>query len=545
MSLLVALLPLLAASPLIAADVPKRPNILVLSTEDMSPWLGCYGDDTVPTPNIDKLASQGIRYTNAFVTTPVCAPSRHTMITGVYAVSDGAMHMRNHSPSREALAADSHAYDTIPSYEAVPPPEVRCFTEFLRSQGYYCTNNVKQDYQFEAPPTAWDASSGRAHWKNRGKDQPFFATFNCTFTHEGQAFPRAEIRSDVAKPENMKVPPYYPDTPAVRKALAQTYNNIHAMDKWVGERLKELEDEGVAGSTIVIFFSDHGVGLPRGKRNCYDLGMRVPLIVKFPDGRRAGTTDERLLSFIEYAPTILSLVGIKPPEYMKGTPFLGEFAGEAPKYVFASSDRMDANVETMRAVSDGRFKYIRNYHPELPVLIKSAYRDRLPMMKDLYAIRENGKGTPEQLQLVATTKPKEELYDTQSDPMEFKNLADDPAQKAKLDELRSAMDAWIKETGDLGFIQPETRLVKEKIWPPDGVQPVTASPVGKLEQRDGKTMLTIDCATEGASIGYRQPGERAWRVYTKSVEVPAGDYELVAHRIGFKPSEIVPVKSQQ
>ncbi|MEA2708551.1 MAG: N-sulfoglucosamine sulfohydrolase [Phycisphaerales bacterium] len=342
-----------------AAEPTTRPrplNVLCLTVEDMSPWLACYGDKTAPTPNLDRLAREGIRYTNAFATSPVCAPARHTLITGLYATSTGAMHMRNGSQSKEALERDPHAYDNIPIYEAVPPPRVRCFPEFLRVAGYYTTNNAKEDYQFRAPPTAWDDSSGQAHYRNRKPDQPFFAVFNCNFTHESQAFPDAPKRADVVKPANVKIPPYYPDTYAVRETLAQTYNNIVAMDKWVGEKIAELERQGLLNSTVVIFFSDHGVGLPRGKRSSYDSGLRVPLLVRFPDRTGARTIEDRLVSFIDFAPTMLSLCGLKPPTYMRGRAFLGEFQQDPPPYVFSTQDRMDAVLDTVRSVSDGQYR---------------------------------------------------------------------------------------------------------------------------------------------------------------------------------------------
>ncbi|MEO6436655.1 MAG: sulfatase, partial [Tepidisphaeraceae bacterium] len=334
-------------------------NILWLTVEDMSPWLACYGDATAPTPNIDRLAREGVRYTRAYSTTPVCAPARHTLITGMYATQTGAMHMRTGQPSREALKRDPHAYDEIPSYEAVPSPQVRCFPEYLRNAGYYATNNVKQDYQFVAPPTVWDDSSRTAHYRNRRAGQPFFAVFNCTFTHEGQAFADAPRRSNAVKPADVKLPPYYPDTPAIRATLAQTYNNIVAMDDWVGRKLAELEREKLLDSTIVFFFSDHGVGLPRGKRSSCDSGLRVPLIVRFPDGRGAVTGDERLVSFLDFAPTMLSLAAIEPPNHLRGRPFLGKFQAEPPSYVFSTLDRVDEVMDTVRSVSDGRYRYIR------------------------------------------------------------------------------------------------------------------------------------------------------------------------------------------
>ncbi|HEV2293887.1 MAG TPA: sulfatase [Tepidisphaeraceae bacterium] len=534
------LLLLFVALLCMGAAPSKSLNILWLSVEDMSPWLACYGDETAPTPNIDRLAREGVRYANAFATTPVCAPARHTIITGMYATSTGAMHMRNGSRSKAGQRDNPSAYDNIPLYEAVPPPQVRCFPEYLRAAGWYATNNAKTDYQFKPPPTVWDESSGKAHWRDRKEGLPFFAVFNCNFTHESRGFPDAQKRSDVVKSQDVKVPPYYPDTPTVRQTLAQTYNNIAAMDDWVGERLAELEKDALLDSTVVVFFSDHGVGLPRGKRAMYDSGLRVPLIVRFPDGKGAGTTDERLVSFIDWAPTTLSLAGIKPPAYMRGVPFLGPFVGAAPKYVFATADRMDATEDTIRAVTDGRYKYIRNFKPQIGHLPPLAYRDTLTMMCDIQALRESGKATEAQWQIVSTSKPPEEFYDTQSDPHEVRNLINAPEHQSRIKELRAALNQWMAEKNDLGLIQPEAKLVKAKLWPPHGLQPTTATPSATFSPvGEGKATLTIACETDGASIGYRREGERAWSVYVKPVVVDAGaEYEVVAHRIGFKPSPV-------
>ena len=530
----------LAAEP--AATQPKRLNVLVLSCEDMSPWLGCYGDKTAPTPNVDRLAREGVRYTHAFATSPVCAPARHTLITGMYATTTGALHMRNMSHSKEAMEVEPRAYDDIPRYEAVPPPDVRCFSEVLRAAGYYATNNVKEDYQFRAPPTAWDESSNTAHYNNRKPGQPFFAVFNCTFTHESQGFPNAKQRADVVKAANVKIPPYYPDTYDVRQALAQTYNNIAAMDKWVGEKLDELEKSGLRDSTVVIFYSDHGVGLPRGKRNCYDSGLRVPLIIRYPDrptARPRPEVEDRLVSFIDFAPTFLSICGVKPPPYMKGRPFAGAFTADDPaEYVFATQDRMDATMDFVRSVRDSRYRYIRNLMPEVPHLPRTHYRENLTMMKDIHALKRQEKLPPEQWQMVSDRKPAEEFYDTAKDPHETNNLIDDPAHATRIAEMRDALDRWQKETKDLGPIKPETKLVHDVLWPPSGEQPRTATPI---PTRSGQT-LTITCDTEGASIGYRQRGGGAWQVYTGPVQIdPSAAYEIVAHRIGYKRSSIVEI----
>ena len=349
---LLAGLVVLPLSPaLVAQPAPSpRPNVVWLVVEDMSPWLACYGDDTVATPNLDRLAAASVRYANAFATSPVCAPARSSLITGLYATRIGTMHMRTGNPSKTALQKDPRAYAEIPSYEGLPPAWLRCFPELLRAQGYYCTNNSKRDYQFQAPVTVWDQSNGKAHWRNRRDGQPFFAVFNYGGTHESQTFPNVRAKPRVVDPATVLLPPFYPDTPKVREAVARTYDNIAAMDAWVGGKLRELENAGLLDSTIVFFYSDHGVGLPRGKRSCYDTGTRVPLLVRFPDGRRAGKTDERVVSFVDFGPTVLSLCGVRPDARLDGVPFLGRFRRKGTGYAFAHADRFDAVYDRQRGV---------------------------------------------------------------------------------------------------------------------------------------------------------------------------------------------------
>ncbi|MGD8499628.1 MAG: sulfatase, partial [Phycisphaerales bacterium] len=259
--------------PLTAAETPKaqQPNILWVSTEDISPDLGCYGDSYAVTPNIDKLAAQGVRYNNVYSHSGVCAPTRSGIITGMYPTTVGTHHMR---------------------CKGVPPAYVKCISEYLRAAGYYCTNNVKTDYQFDPPASAWDENSRKAHWRNRGKNQPFFAIFNFTTSHESQIRNRSEgmlkrlaglTPDEKHDPAKAVLPPYYPDTPAVRKDWAQYYDVITLMDKQVADVLKQLEEDGLAEDTIVWFWGDHGRGLPRGKRWIYDSGLRIPLIIRVPE----------------------------------------------------------------------------------------------------------------------------------------------------------------------------------------------------------------------------------------------------------------------
>lgn len=535
-----ALVSLLLGALCALAPAQQRPNVVWLVVEDMSPWLGCYGDDTVPTPNCDRLAREGVRYTNAFATSPVCAPARSSLITGMYATRIGTMQMRNNKPSQSAIAKDPDAYKDIPGYEGVPPAFVRCFPELLRAQGYYCTNNAKTDYQFRAPATVWDQSNGKAHWRGRAKGQPFFAVFNHGGTHESGAFPSRKPSPDAVALADVPVPPIYPDTPNVRAAMKRTYDNIAAMDRWVGKKLAELERAGLLDSTIVMFYSDHGVGLPRGKRSCYDTGTRVPLMVRFPDGARGGEIEDRVVQFVDFGPTVLSLCGVAPDERLDGVPFLGAHARAGHGYAYSHADRFDAVYDRQRSVTDGRFRYVVNYVTDQPYLIANAYRERIPMTADLYALRGKSDVPAAQWQFAATTRPSEELYDSERDPWEARSLIDAPSAEAVLGALRERLDLWMKSTGDLGFVLPETELVKQHIYPPDGVQPQTPAAQALTEASGGVQRLTLTCPEPGASIGYRRlplGKDKRWQVYREPISVSGGGaVEVLTHRIGWKPT---------
>jgi len=325
----------------------KRPNIIWISCEDLSPHLGCYGDEIASTPNLDRLAREGIRYTNVYTSAPVCAPCRSGIITGMYQTSIGSHHMRT-TQVREGLPGP---------YAAVPPHYVKAFTEYLRAAGYYCTNNSKTDYQFSArnqpiPVTMWDESSRTAHYKNRpDKNQPFFAIFNITDTHESRNWHKPYATD----PNSVKVPPYYPDIPSVRSALARLYDNTAKMDSIAGALIKEIEDSYLKDNTIIFFWSDHGDGLPRAKRWLYDSGTHIPMIVKLPDGREKGKVDDRLISSIDFGPTVLLLAGVNIPVHMEGKAFLGSKAEPPGKYVYGARDRFDQSYDMVRSVRDKRY----------------------------------------------------------------------------------------------------------------------------------------------------------------------------------------------
>lgn len=421
-------------------------NILWISCEDISPNLGCYGDGEARTPNLDALAAQGARYTNAFSVSGVCAPSRSCIITGMYPTTLGTCHMRSNHP---------------------PRPPVQCFPEFLRAAGYFCTNNSKTDYQFSPPDTVWDECNKKAHWRHRpDAKQPFFAVFNFTITHESQvgqlqedapAF-RKRLPADAwHDPAKASLPPYYPDTPLIRKHWAHYYDLITIMDAEAGKVLGQLEEDGLADNTLVFFFSDHGAGLPRAKRWMYDSGLHVPLLIRWPGRIAPNSVEDRLVSFLDFAPTLLSVAGVAVPGYMQGTPFLGSAAGAPREYIFAARDRMDERYDMIRAVRDQRFKYIRNYEPYRPYAQYLEYCESWPVMQEMHRVEAAGglKG-PEKL-FFRATKPVEELYDTSVDPFELNNLVDAPECRDVLTRLRAALEAWMRDAKDVGFV-PEVEL---------------------------------------------------------------------------------------
>ncbi|NIP23839.1 MAG: sulfatase-like hydrolase/transferase [Phycisphaerae bacterium] len=494
-----------------------RPNILWISCEDISPDLACYGDDYAVTPNLDRLAAQGCRYTNAFVPFPVCAPTRSAIITGIHPGTLGSMHMRT----------------SLRGYECVPPSYVRCFPEYLRMAGYYCSNHTKTDYQFSPPFTTWDARRGNWRNKDRPKDAPFFSVINFAVTHESKCW---NIEKTIHDPAKVKVPPYYPDTPVVRRNLARYYDNITTMDKQVGDILKKLDDDGLAESTVVFFWSDHGRGLPRCKRWPYDSGLRVPLIIRAPKTITPGSVSDELVNLIDLAPTVLSLAGLDVPPAMQGRIILGKNKAPEPKYVFGGRNRMDANsYDFIRTCRDKRYRYIRNFTPSIPYAQTIPYMEKMPIMQQWRLLHSQRKLKGPQKLFFQHPKPEEELYDLENDPHEVNNLASSPSHQQILKRMNAALEAWMKETSDLGAI-PEDKLI-ERMWP-GRKQPITATPTVQIgPAQNGKVTVKMSCSTKGASIGYRLGGRKTWLVYEKPITLNTGTVLTAkAIRIGYKTS---------
>ncbi len=432
------------------ADAPRspvgRPNVVWIVTEDISPNLGSYGDPDAVTPNLDKLAGQGARFTRCFSHAPVCAPTRSGLISGQYPTTLGSHHMR--------------------SKLVTPPPT---FTQHLQKAGYKTFWPGKTDFNFN-PPKGWVDST--ADWTKDPSllpaDTPFFAYVNFGVTHESQVRPtpgqRAKNAARLAPgqrhdPAKVHLPPYYPDVPEVRADVATYHDNISAVDHLVGDVLKLLDDRKLSDNTVVFFFGDHGWGLPRGKRWPYDSGTRVPLLVRWPKAVAPGSVRDDLVAFVDFAPTVLALAGAAVPPEMPGQVFLGPARAADRKYAFSGRDRMDEAPDCVRSVRDPRFRYVKNFHPELPYAQWLNYGDEMPTMKAWRRLAFEGKLNDVQKAFFARTKPAEELYDLAADPFETKNLAADPAHAAKLAELRAALDKWTADTKDLGGV-PEKELIR-------------------------------------------------------------------------------------
>lgn len=422
------------------AKSEEKPNILWLTSEDNSPFLGCFGDPQANTPNLDKMASEGVVYDRFFSNAPVCAPARSTIITGMYACSLGTHHMRSQNK--------------IPAY-------VRFYSNYLRDAGYYCTNNSKQDYNVaENPEGCWDESSRQATYKNRQKGQPFFAIFNHTVSHESSLH---RIESLTHDPEKMTLRKYHPDHPEIRRDYAQYYDKVTEMDRQIGEKLNELEQAGLAEDTIVFYYADHGGILTRSKRFLYHSGTHVPMIVRFPKKwqhlapANPGSRIDRLVSFVDLAPTLLSLAGITIPKHMQGHAFLGSQKTKDPDYVYMFRGRMDERYDMVRSVTDGRYRYTRNYMPHLIYGQHLNYLWRMRTTQVWEQLYKDGECEGPQ-KIFWETKPTEELYDTANDPDEVNNLAENPDYKHIKDRLWKALHQWMVKIKDTGFL-PEGEMI--------------------------------------------------------------------------------------
>jgi N-sulfoglucosamine sulfohydrolase len=529
-----------------AQNIKEKPlNVIWLSTEDMGPLLGSYGNDVIKTPNLDKLANEGVRYTNAYSTVGVCAPSRFSIITSMYSARLGAHNMRtgNYHNYKTPESLEHKTYigvrdrtgRNIPEYEVVTPTYVKPFTEILRQEGYYCANNFKCDYQFNAPFTAWDEVSDTVSFRDAPEGQPFFYVRNFLVTHESRIWQRKNKPLTV-RPEEVIIPDYYPDIPEVRVDIARKYSNIEEMDRQVGELMQQLEADNLLDKTIIMFWSDHGGNLLRQKRAVGHSGLNVPLIIRYPNKKRAGAIDDRIVSLMDLGPTVLSLLKIKPPEHYDGKAFSGAYEATPRDYVFGTADRFDEVTDMQRSVLDGRFVYIKNFLTQLPLIYRNKYREQITMNAKLIELNQQNQLSGDAAYIFMDTKPVEELYDLHTDPYEVNNLAENPKYTQRLKTYRNELARWQLAIGDKGFI-PEHDLI-EMFWP-EMIQPITSEVIINTALNGTTTLI---CETQGASIGYQindDIGTNHWQLYHTPIPLKKNQkIKARAIRIGFKASEI-------
>ena len=449
-----AVLPLLSILAGCGSAPADRPNILWISLEDITPMMGAYGDEYARTPVFDSLASAGIRYDKAYAVSPVCSPSRSSVITGMYPNSLGSMHHRSNT---------------------IRPQFSKLLPNLLREAGYYTSNNRKRDYNMGGDD--WHESSAEAHWRNRtSDDQPFFAVFNFTECHSSVTkIPEDQIveqrlsrlkPDDFHDPSQAPIPPYHPDVPLFRRAWARYYDAVTQVDYRAGDLIEQLKEDGLWEDTIIFVWADHGVGMPRGKHTAWEQGVHVPLIVRFPDKYQhlapadPGSVIDGLVTLMDLGPSALSLAGLDPPDYMHGRPLIRRREGgvDTRDYVFGMRDRLDTRSEMVRTVRDQRYRYQRNFYPHLPFKPYEDYEFGAVVVQEWAGLAREGKLTGPQELLAMRFKPLEELYDSENDPHLVRNVAGDPEYAEVLERMRGQLHDWMLETRDLGLLDEAEML---------------------------------------------------------------------------------------
>lgn len=491
----------------------SKPNILWVTIEDTSPqFIGCYGNGNARTPVIDKLAQEGVRFTNAFSTGTVCSPSRTAIITGVKTYKTGTGNHRSKYP--------------VPVF-------IKGFPYYLQQAGYYTSNNSKTDYNVagekEYIKEAWNESSGKAGWWDRKPGQPFFAVFNYNESHQSRTMTETyewyvenvynKLLPDEQIGDNeFEMPPFYRDSPEMRKQFARVYNSIKLTDKRIGDLLARLEKDKLKDSTIIFFYADHGEGMPRGKTNGINYGYRVPFIIWFPEMYKhlspwgtAGVVTDELVDFTDLAPTIISLAGEKIPEYLLGRPVLGKNRSKPVEHLFLSSDRADNGIDMIRTVTDGKYVYSRNFMPFIPEARYIRYMEigeiKQQMRKDLTEEKLN----PLQKSLFEA-RPAEYLFDIENDLWETRNLAAEPEFKGILDKMRNLLMQEILESRDVMFL-PEYEV---------GLLSKTTT---AYEFRQNKAKYPIEEIYKAASLA----GFRGREITAKQVEFLTSSNKIVRY----------------
>ena len=495
----------------------NKPNILWLVCEDQSLFFSCYYDSVAKTPHLNDLSSDGIVYDNFFAVSPVCSPSRSSIITGMYPTTIGTQHMRAYKKNKDSINRKTN----LPIYSAVPKRKVQFFTENLRKMGYFCTNNSKEDYNMEMSPLAWDESNKNAHWRNRQENQPFFSVFNFNITHESRIWINHKKHSsnDIDK---VILPPFFPKIKSIKNDFVTNYKNIEKLDEQVGEIINQLKEDNLYENTIIFFFSDHGGPFPRYKRSIYDTGLKCPLIIKWVEAKEEDRNDQ-MISFIDLAPTILELTKTESNHKMEGVSFYNQNKRD---YIFASTDRFDEYTDKRRCIRSKEFKLIINNDTNSSVMKPVSYRQKMKTMGILDSLNVLKKNTSSMKNWYKKTKPKYELYDIVNDPYELVNLYNNKDYEVVFYDLKKKLNDWI-DNSDYGNMT-ESKMIKE-MWQ-NGKKPELKEPY-ILSKKNGFQIISNN---ENSSVGWRSQTNRKWNIYKNQEIISKVDnFEILVFKPGY------------
>ena len=499
----------------------ESPNFLWLVCEDQSLFFSMYGDSSANTPNINQLAKDGVVYQNCYTPSPVCAPSRSSLITGMYPTTLGTQHMRAFKKSAAKNTINSH--NSLPYYSAKPKKLIRFFTEELRANGYYCSNNSKEDYNMMTSPLAWDESSKTAHWRNREDGQSFFSVFNFNVTHESNIWKNKTVYSK-EELENILMPNFFPEDDGIKSDLLTNYKNIEKLDKQIGVILDQLKADGLYENTIIFFFSDHGGPFPRYKRSIYETGLRVPMVAKWIDNTSIGKTDQ-LVSFVDFAPTILDAANIESEFPFEGLSFNKK---NQRKYIYAATDRFDGRIDMRRSIRGKNFKLIYNADTTTPIYKKVAYRQQMKTMQVLDSLNKKQELNTYFSNWFSKDKDHFELYEVSEDYFEANNLIHNSKYEGIFKTLKHYLFAWMEDS-DFGNMSESTMLdsmfTSSISIPKLNMPEIVINDLGFL----------IESNNLHASVGWRNKNEKVWNIYkTNQLINPNDDFEVVLFRPGYE-----------
>ena len=504
----------------------NSPNIVWLVCEDQSLFFSAYGDSTSYTPNLDSLANHSTIYSNCFTPSPVCSPSRSSIITGMYPTNIGTQNMRSYKKT-----GDINPHTQLPYYSPNSEVNFKFFTEYLRGQNYYCTNNTKEDYNMETSPLAWDESNKNAHWRNRQNNQPFFSVFNFGITHESSLWNKEYKHFDYEL-NQINIPSIFPNSLEIKEDFLTNYKNIEKLDEQIGTIISQLKEENLYDNTIIFFFSDHGGPFPRYKRSIYDTGIQCPLYIKWVNSK-SSIHNEQLVSFVDFAPTMLDIIDFQGAHEFDGISF---YQKDSRLNVFAATDRFDMCYDKRRCVRDKHYKLIFNYDTTTSIYKNVEYRNQMQTIQVLDSLNCI-KSSNEYFTFWYQPKKSEyEFYDIINDPFELNNLINDTSLVDEINALKTSLQKWMKECtyDSLSESQILDLMYPDQIIPLKSSEPI----IEQIEQS-----IIIHPSINGASIGYKNSDDAIWEPYEKGQLIKAID---VNHIIQFKPGyEVITVNITQ